>query len=88
MDFGRLLQDKKVVLLDGAMGTQLDKKGLMGRATANLEAPQAVLEVHRAYAQAACDALITNTTNRESVTGASGAPLSKGTAVWSFFEQP
>ena len=61
MDFSRLLKDKRIVLLDGAMGTQLDKKGLMGRGTANLEAPQAVLDVHRAYAEAGCDALIANT---------------------------
>jgi 5-methyltetrahydrofolate--homocysteine methyltransferase len=61
LDFWQLLKNKKVVLLDGAMGTQLDTKGLMGRGTTNLEAPQAVLEVHRAYAQAGCDALITNT---------------------------
>jgi 5-methyltetrahydrofolate--homocysteine methyltransferase len=43
------------------MGTQLDKKGLMGRGTANLEAPRAVVEVHQAYATAGCDALIANT---------------------------
>ena len=43
------------------MGTQLDKKGLMGRGTVNLDAPQAVLEVHRAYADAGCDVLIANT---------------------------
>jgi 5-methyltetrahydrofolate--homocysteine methyltransferase len=61
LDFWRLLKDKNVVLLDGAMGTQLDEKGLMGRATANLEVPQAVLDVHKMYAQAGCDALITNT---------------------------
>jgi len=61
LDFARLLKDTKVVLLDGAMGTQLDTKGLMGRGRVNLDAPQAVLEVHRAYAQAGCDALITNT---------------------------
>jgi len=61
LDLWRLLKEKKVVLLDGAMGTQLDTKGLMGRGCANLDAPQAVLEVHRAYAQAGCDALITNT---------------------------
>jgi len=61
LDFRRLLKDKKIVLLDGAMGTQLDKKGLMGRGTANLDAPQAVLEVHRAYARAGCDVLIANT---------------------------
>jgi 5-methyltetrahydrofolate--homocysteine methyltransferase len=61
LDFLRLLKDTKVVLLDGAMGTQLDKKGLMGRGTVNLDAPKAVLEVHRAYAEAGCDALIANT---------------------------
>ena len=61
MDFLRLLTDKRVVLLDGAMGTQLDRKGLMGRGSANLEAPQAVLEVHRMYAEAGCDTLTANT---------------------------
>jgi 5-methyltetrahydrofolate--homocysteine methyltransferase len=61
LDFLRLLKDKRVVLLDGAMGTQLDKRDLMGRGSANLDAPQAVLEVHRAYAEAGCDALIANT---------------------------
>jgi 5-methyltetrahydrofolate--homocysteine methyltransferase len=61
LDFLRLLKDMEVVLLDGAMGTQLDKKGLMGRGSVNLDAPQAVLEVHRAYAAAGCDALIANT---------------------------
>jgi 5-methyltetrahydrofolate--homocysteine methyltransferase len=61
LDFWRLLKDKNVVLLDGAMGTQLDEKGLMGRGTANVEAPQAVLNVHKMYAHSGCDALITNT---------------------------
>lgn len=61
MDFLRLLKDKRVVLFDGAMGTQLDKKGLMGRGSVNLDAPQAVLDVHRAYANSGCDVLIANT---------------------------
>jgi 5-methyltetrahydrofolate--homocysteine methyltransferase len=61
LDFLRLLKDKRIVLLDGAMGTQLDKTGLMGRGSVNLDAPQAVLDVHRAYAEAGCDALIANT---------------------------
>lgn len=61
MDFLTLLKSKKIVLLDGAMGTELDKKGLMGRGRTNLDAPQAVREVHRAYADAGCDALIANT---------------------------
>jgi 5-methyltetrahydrofolate--homocysteine methyltransferase len=55
------LEDKKAVLLDGAMGTQLDTQGLMGRGRVNLDAPQAVVEIHRAYLQGGCDAVITNT---------------------------
>jgi len=60
-DFLQLLRGNDVVLLDGAMGTQLDARGLMGRGRVNLDAPDAVVEVHRAYARAGCDALITNT---------------------------
>jgi len=55
------LSGESIVLLDGAMGTQLDGKGLMGRGRTNLDAPQAVVEVHRAYLDAGCDVLIANT---------------------------
>ncbi|MBN1361040.1 MAG: homocysteine S-methyltransferase family protein [Sedimentisphaerales bacterium] len=61
MGFLGLLASKPVVLLDGAMGTELDKKGLMGRGRTNLDSPDAVAEIHAAYAQAGCDALTTNT---------------------------
>jgi 5-methyltetrahydrofolate--homocysteine methyltransferase len=61
MDFLALLTSQKIVLLDGAMGTELDKRGLMSRAENNLVAPEAVLEIHREYAQSGCHALITNT---------------------------
>ncbi len=60
-DLRQLLDSGRVVLLDGAMGTQLDTKGLMGRGRTNLDAPQAVLEVHRAYLRAGCDVVIANT---------------------------
>ncbi len=60
-DFRQLLKSGSVVLLDGAMGTQLDATGLMGRGGTNLDAPQAVIEVHQAYARAGCDAIIANT---------------------------
>jgi len=60
-DFLQLLKTKDVVLLDGAMGTELDNHGLMGRGRTNLDAPQAVIEVHRAYVQAGSDAVIANT---------------------------
>lgn len=61
MTFLDLLQSRRIVLLDGAMGTQLDKKGLMSRGRNNLDAPEAVLEIHRAYVLAGCDALTANT---------------------------
>ena len=61
MDFRQLLQSERVILLDGAMGTQLHERGLMSHGQVNLDAPEAVLEVHRAYAACGCDALIANT---------------------------
>jgi len=61
MDLPKLLEQKSVFLLDGAMGTQLDKRGLMSRGRNNLDAPQAVLEIHQTYAQCGCDAVTTNT---------------------------
>jgi methionine synthase I (cobalamin-dependent) len=54
------LQDKRVVVLDGVMRTQLDEKGRMGRGSANLEARQAVLEVHRAYVETGADIIGAN----------------------------
>ena len=48
-------------MLDGAMGTELDKRGLMPGGRNNLDAPEAVLEIHREYAQCGCHALTTNT---------------------------
>ena len=61
MDFSAALQKQEIILLDGAMGTQLDKRGLMSRGRNNLDAPEAVLEIHRGYARCGCDALTTNT---------------------------
>ena len=48
-------------MLDGAIGTELDKHGLMGRAQNNLENPDVVLEIQREYARCGCDAITTNT---------------------------
>lgn len=61
MDLLTFLNNKKIILLDGAMGTQLDKRGLMSRGRNNLDAPEAVLEIHREYARCGCHALTTNT---------------------------
>ena len=61
MRFPDLLQEKRIILLDGAMGTELDRQGLMSRGRNNLDAPEAVREIHRAYLRAGSDVLITNT---------------------------
>ena len=61
MDLSRLLNHKRVLLLDGAMGTQLDERGLMSRGRTNLDCPEAVREIHQRYVQCGCDILTTNT---------------------------
>lgn len=61
MDLSAALKNKEIFLLDGAIGTELDKRGLMGRAGNNLDNPDIVLEIQREYAQCGCDALTTNT---------------------------
>jgi 5-methyltetrahydrofolate--homocysteine methyltransferase len=61
MNLSQLLDNEEIILLDGAMGTQLDKRGLMARGRNNLDAPEAVLEIHRQYADCGSRALTTNT---------------------------
>ena len=55
------LKNEKILLLDGAMGTQLDKRGLMSRGRNNIDSPEAVLEIHREYCRCGCNAITTNT---------------------------
>jgi len=61
VNFREFIQTHKQILLDGAMGAELDKRGLMTRCRNNLDAPEAVLEIHREYTQSGCHALTTNT---------------------------
>jgi 5-methyltetrahydrofolate--homocysteine methyltransferase len=61
MNLSTALKTQDVILLDGAIGTELDKRGLMGRASNNLDAPEVVLQILREYAECGCDALTTNT---------------------------
>ncbi|NLW09077.1 MAG: hypothetical protein GX036_04345 [Firmicutes bacterium] len=56
-----LADDRKPVLLDGAMGTQLAVAGLAMGGQTNLTHPEAVLAVHRQYVEAGARLLITNT---------------------------
>jgi 5-methyltetrahydrofolate--homocysteine methyltransferase len=61
MNLSKALQNETIILLDGAIGTELDKRGLMGRASCNLDAPEIVLQIQQEYARCGCDALTTNT---------------------------
>ncbi len=56
-----LASDRKVIFLDGAMGTELGKAGLEMGGKANLSAPEAVFAIHQSYAACGIDMLITNT---------------------------
>jgi 5-methyltetrahydrofolate--homocysteine methyltransferase len=55
------LDDRRPILLDGAMGTQLAAAGLSMGGQNSVHHPDQVLAVHRAYAATGCDILITNT---------------------------
>ena len=62
-DFLQALQDR-VLILDGAMGTMLQARGLPPGGcpeAMNLDAPQVVEGVHREYAEAGADILVSNT---------------------------
>jgi 5-methyltetrahydrofolate--homocysteine methyltransferase len=61
MDLSTALKKKDVILLDGAIGTELDKHGIMGRASNNLDNPDVVLKIQREYAGCGCDAITANT---------------------------
>ena len=54
--------EKEVLLLDGAMGTELQKSGIHGNtALSNVQKPDIVASIHRAYLEAGADILETNT---------------------------
>ena len=52
----------RVLVLDGAMGTMLQRAGLSGNSEEfNISQPQAILEIHRAYIAAGADIIESNT---------------------------
>ena len=59
----QLLQKKRIVLGDGAMGTMLHRAGLTDGAPErwNAERPDVVSSIHRAYVEAGSDFISTNT---------------------------
>ena len=63
MSFSEELKSGKLLILDGAMGTQLEKQGIGPDVLvrANIDHPDKVVKVHQNYCQAGCDAVLTNT---------------------------
>ncbi|MBN1875330.1 MAG: homocysteine S-methyltransferase family protein [Anaerolineae bacterium] len=61
MNLNDFLTRETPILLDGAMGTQLELAGLEMGGQNNLTHPEAVLAIHNAYAACGVDILITNT---------------------------
>ncbi|HRW49034.1 MAG TPA: betaine--homocysteine S-methyltransferase [Caldilinea sp.] len=58
-----LLQSESVLLLDGAMGTELFARGLVAGGSPeawNVEAPERVQDVHKAYVDAGSNIILTN----------------------------
>ena len=56
--FSELLKSKKFIILDGAMGTQLQARGLKtGECpeAINVTHPDTVMEIHRSYIEAGSD---------------------------------
>ncbi len=61
MNLAEMLRSPGLILLDGAMGTELDRRGYRGGPLNNLSNPAAVSEIHQDYLAAGSMALITNT---------------------------
>lgn len=61
MDLKARLDGGELLLLDGAMGTQLEERGKSGGGSVTLSSPETVKQVHEAYAAAGAQAIITNT---------------------------
>ncbi len=60
-NFADLLATDRVILLDGAMGTELSRRGVVAGGQVNLEAGEVVCAIHREYIACGCDAITTNT---------------------------
>ncbi|MBN1699803.1 MAG: homocysteine S-methyltransferase family protein [Spirochaetales bacterium] len=60
-DFISVLKNRKIIIIDGAMGTELSKRGLEMSGTNNPSNPDEVIEIHRQYITCGVDVIITNT---------------------------
>jgi 5-methyltetrahydrofolate--homocysteine methyltransferase len=59
--FLEALQQGQLLIFDGAMGTQLEERGMHPGPECNIKAPDVVADVHQSYIAAGANVLITNT---------------------------
>ena len=59
---------KRILILDGAMGTMLQRKGLQGNSESfNLTNPETIREIHNEYIEAGADIITTNSFSANSI---------------------
>ena len=64
MDFKKFLSEKEFILLDGAMGTLIQKSGVQYKSvpeTLNITHPELIESFHKAYIDAGSDIVYANT---------------------------
>jgi len=61
MSLLELIRQSRPLLLDGAMGTELARRGCIEGGASNVHSSETVLAIHQDYAKCGCRALITNT---------------------------
>ena len=61
MSLDELIRSSEPLILDGAMGTELEKRKCGGGGLCNLTSPDTVLEIHKEYVRAGSRVLIANT---------------------------
>jgi len=61
MDLHETLDSGRILLFDGAMGTELHKHGLQGQCDVNQRHPGKMIAIHDAYLKAGVQAITTNT---------------------------
>ncbi len=61
MNFKDFLKSNKTIILDGAMGTELERRGSSDKCASNLTHPEIVEAIHRDYRVSGSNAAISNT---------------------------
>jgi len=61
MNFLNYVYNNDITLLDGAMGTELEKMNVMGNFANNIDNKEIVKKIHQGYIEAGSKAIITNT---------------------------